>query len=343
MKPPRISITIPTHNRCEKLRRTVRLFANEVLRAGVEKDVEILISDNCSPDDTPDVASSLVREFPQVAIRCQRHQQNIGASANFVSCYNGARGDFVWLFSDDDIPFPGCLTRILAALAEHSPCALLFSFVQPPKSKLKTFDFPESVHLERDPEKCAKLLVFYLKISIYVLKRIPLDDASIAHLLELQRIAPAYGWAALGIEVFAAAPQSPVAVISEPLAGCDDEFITSLNWEPFNWKAEATVFDHPFLKANAPALYRDREKWTYSMALFFFWSWRSGSMTIKKPLEPLWWQALSQFPCKWGWVFPGFYGPIQLLALKFGPQNLPWLLVQFRRWLKSFRKGQTAI
>lgn len=76
-----------------------------------EPRIELIISDNASPDDTP----SAVRDFANrgLPVRYIRNTQNIGADANFLQCFEQARGKYVWLFSDDDLIIPGALKKIL--------------------------------------------------------------------------------------------------------------------------------------------------------------------------------------------------------------------------------------
>jgi glycosyltransferase involved in cell wall biosynthesis len=77
-----------------------------------ERRVELIISDNASPDETP----SLVQDFVAQGLRIRylRNAENIGPDANFLQCFEQARGKYVWLFSDDDLIIPGGLAKILA-------------------------------------------------------------------------------------------------------------------------------------------------------------------------------------------------------------------------------------
>lgn len=77
-----------------------------------EHRVELIISDNASPDETP----SLVQDFVAQGLRLRylRNAENIGGDANFLQCFEQARGKYVWLFSDDDLIIPGAIAKILA-------------------------------------------------------------------------------------------------------------------------------------------------------------------------------------------------------------------------------------
>ena len=109
---PLLTIAVPTYRRPANLR--VLLDALSPQLASLPQ-VELLISDNCSPDETPDV----VREFQGAGLRYtyHRHEQNIGPDANFLSCYEKASGKYVWIFGDDDVLFPGALERLVKLIA----------------------------------------------------------------------------------------------------------------------------------------------------------------------------------------------------------------------------------
>jgi glycosyltransferase involved in cell wall biosynthesis len=61
-------------------------------------DYEVLIMDDCSPDDTVRVATS----FRDPRIRHIRNDQNLGHLANYNKGISLARGAYVWLISADD-------------------------------------------------------------------------------------------------------------------------------------------------------------------------------------------------------------------------------------------------
>jgi abequosyltransferase len=106
---PLLTIAIPTYNRAWCLRELLPVIFDQ---AKDESRIELIISDNASPDETPSVVQDFVaRGLP---VRYIRNTQNIGPDANFLQCFEQARGKYVWLFSDDDLIIPGALRKILA-------------------------------------------------------------------------------------------------------------------------------------------------------------------------------------------------------------------------------------
>jgi abequosyltransferase len=105
-----LTIAIPTYNRCELLDQSLRILMPQVAKY---QDVEVLVSDNCSSDDTPSVVE---RYLATGQLRHQRHSSNIGPDPNFVSCYEGATGKYFWMCGDDDIIIEGALDRLMERL-----------------------------------------------------------------------------------------------------------------------------------------------------------------------------------------------------------------------------------
>ncbi len=89
-----VTIAIPTYNRANLYLR----YAIEAALQQSYQNIEIIISDNCSSDDT----ESVVKSFTDPRIRYFRQKQNIGANNNFNFCLQQARGDYFLLFLDDD-------------------------------------------------------------------------------------------------------------------------------------------------------------------------------------------------------------------------------------------------
>jgi abequosyltransferase len=107
---PLLTIAIPTFNRAAQL---AQLLA--VLEPQLEQfpQVELLVFDNASEDDTSDVIAAAQQRFRFTA---HRHAVNVGADANFAACYKQARGTFFWICGDDDLIVPGGLAQVMPHL-----------------------------------------------------------------------------------------------------------------------------------------------------------------------------------------------------------------------------------
>jgi len=110
MPGPLFSIVIPTYNRCDLLQGTVR----SVLAQSIA-DFEVVVSDNCSDDDTRHVAEGFVDSRVRY-IRTPRHT-SIADSWEFARSH--ARGTLVMMLSDDDALVRDALARFAEAHHER--------------------------------------------------------------------------------------------------------------------------------------------------------------------------------------------------------------------------------
>jgi abequosyltransferase len=104
---PVLTVAIPTYNRAEYLAELL-----SVLQKQLTSDTEVVVSDNFSTDSTEQVTNSF-----KGRIRVSRNARNIGADANLVSCLEQAKGQFVWLMGDDDIPCGNAVSLLLEGIA----------------------------------------------------------------------------------------------------------------------------------------------------------------------------------------------------------------------------------
>lgn len=109
----RLTIAIPTYNRCELLLQT--LNSVEQQRVG---GVEVIVSDNASTDDAEGKVKKYCREHN---IIYHRNAENLGMDANFLNCLQMAKGEYIHLLSDDDILLPGAIEKILMLIEEEQP------------------------------------------------------------------------------------------------------------------------------------------------------------------------------------------------------------------------------
>ena len=92
---PLVSIGMPTFNRANS-------YLKYALKSAVDqtyRNIEIIVSDNCSEDNT----ESVVMGFHDPRIRYYRQKENIGALENSNFCLRQARGTYFLRFFDDDL------------------------------------------------------------------------------------------------------------------------------------------------------------------------------------------------------------------------------------------------
>jgi glycosyltransferase involved in cell wall biosynthesis len=114
---PLLTIAIPTWNRARYLAENLRQLQDELARAPGAA-VEIIVSDNCSPDDTGEVVrAAIARGLP---VRYARNEQNLGWARNFANACDLARGEYLLLLGDDDLFVDGALGLLLRRLERRT-------------------------------------------------------------------------------------------------------------------------------------------------------------------------------------------------------------------------------
>jgi glycosyltransferase involved in cell wall biosynthesis len=115
---PLVSIGIPTYNRNRGICRTLESVWRQQY-----PNLEIVISDNCSPDNTLDVLKEIMTLHPEV--QCYRQKKNIGMVANFDFVLRKATGKYFMWVSDDDILEDNALLRYVDFMERHQEYALV--------------------------------------------------------------------------------------------------------------------------------------------------------------------------------------------------------------------------
>src|SRR5436190_1284392 len=115
---PFLTIVIPTYRRAGLLKRCL-----ESALASATPEVEVLVSDNASPDDTQDI----LRSFSDPRLRHWRNPQNVGAERNILGLWRAARGRWIFCLTDDDYLLAGALDRIIAILESNPDVGVFMS------------------------------------------------------------------------------------------------------------------------------------------------------------------------------------------------------------------------
>lgn len=118
MSTPKLTIAIPTYNRAAKLDKQLAWAVNAI--DGRWDEVELIVSDNASPDETPAVCERW-KALSHGALRIQRQRSNIGLVRNVLACIEAARGEFVWVVGDDDPILCSTFPWVLECVQRESP------------------------------------------------------------------------------------------------------------------------------------------------------------------------------------------------------------------------------
>lgn len=112
---PLLSICIPTYNRAEYLKQTVNsIVENE----GFCDDVEIVISDNCSTDNTEEVCKKFTQKYSNIKYFKQPKTTYI-ADQNFIDVLSLATGKYLKLSNDTMFYRKSSLKKILDIIKKN--------------------------------------------------------------------------------------------------------------------------------------------------------------------------------------------------------------------------------
>jgi abequosyltransferase len=104
-----LSICIATRNRGAFIGATL-----ESIVCQATEQVEIVVLDGASTDDTGEVVRRYQERFPR--LRYLRQETNMGVDRDFATAVDSAHGEYCWLFSDDDLLKPGAIRVVLDAV-----------------------------------------------------------------------------------------------------------------------------------------------------------------------------------------------------------------------------------
>jgi glycosyltransferase involved in cell wall biosynthesis len=118
---PLLSCCITTYNRAPWLIHSLpRLL--EAARPW-QDIVEVVVCDNASTDDTPEVIGSHLHEKN---LSASRNQVNVGMLGNLGATARAARGAFIWVLGDDDLVVEGALENVLDGLVAHPEAEMAY-------------------------------------------------------------------------------------------------------------------------------------------------------------------------------------------------------------------------
>lgn len=120
---PTVSVVIPCYNYGHYLPTAVGSVLTER-----EVDVEVIIVEDCSTDDSADVAQRLADAHPNV--RLVRNKKNLGLIGTANHGLSLVTGDYAVLLSADDASAPGALDRAAALMEANPSVGLVYGLIE---------------------------------------------------------------------------------------------------------------------------------------------------------------------------------------------------------------------
>jgi glycosyltransferase involved in cell wall biosynthesis len=120
---PLVTIGIPTYNGSGRILRPI-----QSIWAQNYPNLEIIISDNCSTDNTNEVVENIRKEHPDIINI--RQDTNISQIPNYDFLLRTAKGKYFMWLADDDFLEPGFLVKAVQFMEEHDDYSLASGRIQ---------------------------------------------------------------------------------------------------------------------------------------------------------------------------------------------------------------------
>lgn len=115
---PLVSVGIPTYNRAHLIKRSITSVINQDY-----DNIEIVISDNASTDETPLICQELCKQYER--IKYIRQPTNCGSTRNFREVLDHSDGEFFMWLPDDDYLDSSYISKCVNFLQENQDYSLV--------------------------------------------------------------------------------------------------------------------------------------------------------------------------------------------------------------------------
>ena len=176
---PDLSIIIPTFNRASYLKQSLEVIREDAV--GLYDNLEVVISDNASEDNT----EQIVHSFVEPHIRYFRNTDNFGVYENVLLACERCTGRYILLLSDDDLFSKGALGCVLEQLQHMPQIGVIASPIEVfedgfPDLPIGRPRFPgtaSNIFLKKGPQAVSGLFLRTSSLSGLVIRRDLLDIA----------------------------------------------------------------------------------------------------------------------------------------------------------------------
>ena len=124
-----LTIGIPTYNGGCYIEQTINSIFTEIKKNNLV-NVEILISDNCSNDNTSKIIEEL-KINSTLEFNYYQHKNNLGFDRNVDSVVRMSKGKYVWIMADDDYVVNDGIKKVLDFLNKHELALLFLNYDNP--------------------------------------------------------------------------------------------------------------------------------------------------------------------------------------------------------------------
>jgi glycosyltransferase involved in cell wall biosynthesis len=117
---PRVSILIPVYNRAKIILEILNSAVNQTY-----KNIEIIVVDNKSLDNTFETIKEFAKSYPNV--KAYQNEENIGPVRNWKKCLEYATGEYAKFLWSDDLIAPAFIEKTLPFLVDNEDVGFVFT------------------------------------------------------------------------------------------------------------------------------------------------------------------------------------------------------------------------
>lgn len=117
----RVSVCVPTYNGAQFIAEAVQSILSQAY-----PDFELIVSDDCSSDDT----RAILATIQDSRVRVVENERRLGLVGNWNRCLGLASGEYVTIFHQDDLMRPDNLIDKAATLDAHPNVGLVYSNIE---------------------------------------------------------------------------------------------------------------------------------------------------------------------------------------------------------------------
>ena len=114
-----ISICIPTYKRARFLEQCISRMINQIETARLQEVFEIVVFNDNGADDTSRLMKKYQRKYHYV--RYFESKKRFGLRKAIIHVASLAQADYIWFFSDDDLPTYDAVSTLLKEIKRHHP------------------------------------------------------------------------------------------------------------------------------------------------------------------------------------------------------------------------------
>ena len=118
---PLTSICIPTYNGKEYIKECIDSAINQTYQ-----NIEIIISDDNSQDDTIDISSSIL-EKTKIDYKIINNNSSGSVADNWNNTIKNASGQYIKMLFQDDYLYPDCIKKMISLAETHKELGFIFS------------------------------------------------------------------------------------------------------------------------------------------------------------------------------------------------------------------------